>query len=583
MPLKQKWRKRTLYLAAFAGSLALCYFFLMPVVNGMAGIYNRNHHNTIVRSKQGKAPRNYFIRPGGNDDNNGRTIATAWKSIARLNDVEFNPGDSILLEGGQHFAGNVLLHENDLGTKESPIYFGSYGFGRAMIVANTGSAIRATDAEGLHFSKLILKGSGAAGNSGNGLAIVNNLRGDVRLHTIRIDSLEVFGFGYIGILVEGRKTKSGFSNVSIENCSVHDNGDAGLYVRGNPYPWVSGYAHANVTIRKVFAFNNPGRPASKMNTGSGIVVSDTDTALVESCVAYGNGALCTSKQGGPVGIWAWHAREVVIQYSESYSNKTGGFYDGGGFDLDGGCVNCVLQYNYSHDNDGSGFFLAQFYWAPKHTGNVIRYNVSQNDGRKNGYAGLDVWGEVEDGYLYNNTVLLRAAPSDTCSAVLFRPNFEMGWNKMRFPKRVVVANNVFVVTGNVDLVRAKFGVEDVTLMNNNYFSTTDTCYFNWNGKRYSSLEAWGLATKQERKGARTTGWAIDPRFMTDVDSAHDQKATRFQLSQNSPLIDKAINIQSELKLRPATKDLIGTSLPQGAAYDLGAFERPLPRQKFVLQ
>ncbi len=50
---------------------------------------------------------------------------------------------------------------------------------------------------------------------------------------------------------------------------------------------------------------------------------------------------------GPVGIWAYEADSVIIQHCISYKNKTSkGGEDGGGYDLDGGTTNSVIQYCY---------------------------------------------------------------------------------------------------------------------------------------------------------------------------------------------------------------------------------------------
>jgi hypothetical protein len=53
------------------------------------------------------------------------------------------------------------------------------------------------------------------------------------------------------------------------------------------------------------------------------------------------------------------------------------------FDIDGGCTNCVLQYNYSHDNEGSGFQSGPFAGCSPLGDNTIRYNISENDAKKN--------------------------------------------------------------------------------------------------------------------------------------------------------------------------------------------------------
>ena len=70
-----------------------------------------------------------------------------------------------------------------------------------------------------------------------------------------------------------------------------------------------------------------------------------------------------------MGIWTYNSNDVLIQYNESYDNKAG-HIDGDGFDLDGGTTNSILQYNYSHDNDGAGILEAQFAKAQPSTGNI---------------------------------------------------------------------------------------------------------------------------------------------------------------------------------------------------------------------
>ena len=40
---------------------------------------------------------------------------------------------------------------------------------------------------------------------------------------------------------------------------------------------------------------------------------------------------------------------------------------------------------------------------------MVRYNISQNDGRANRYGGLHVWGRVRQAEIYNNTVWVSAA------------------------------------------------------------------------------------------------------------------------------------------------------------------------------
>src|SRR5439155_393532 len=80
---------------------------------------------------------------------------------------------------------------------------------------------------------------------------------------------------------------------------------------------------------------------------------------------------------------------VTFQYNESYGNHTRTATDVGGFNFDWDTTNSLMQYNYAHDNDGPAFLPG----AGSHvnSGNVIRYNISENDGRRNGRAAIHLW------------------------------------------------------------------------------------------------------------------------------------------------------------------------------------------------
>ena len=63
--------------------------------------------------------------------------------------------------------------------------------------------------------------------------------------------------------------------------------------------------------------------------------------------------------------------------------------DGGGFDLDGGVTDSTLQFNKSYGNDGAGYGLYNYDRAGLPWGNnVVRYNASYGDGRKNNYGAI---------------------------------------------------------------------------------------------------------------------------------------------------------------------------------------------------
>src|SRR5438093_2493380 len=50
---------------------------------------------------------NYYVSPSGSDSADGTSPATAFKSIARVNALDLDPGDQVLFEGGQTVTGAV--------------------------------------------------------------------------------------------------------------------------------------------------------------------------------------------------------------------------------------------------------------------------------------------------------------------------------------------------------------------------------------------------------------------------------------------------------------------------------------------
>ena len=53
---------------------------------------------------QGK---NYYVSKSGDDSRDGLSIQTAWRSLDKISNFDFNPGDSLMLEGGVEFKGTI--------------------------------------------------------------------------------------------------------------------------------------------------------------------------------------------------------------------------------------------------------------------------------------------------------------------------------------------------------------------------------------------------------------------------------------------------------------------------------------------
>jgi hypothetical protein len=479
--------------------------------------------------------RDYYVSAMGNDSNPG-TGTQPWRSIAKVNDFDFKPGDIILFEGGKIFAGTIKLDKNDSGSSDKQIVITSYGTSRAIIDGANGTGLIADGCNHLIVKNLNLKGSGRkAGNTENGVHIID-------LSGAEIDNLDVSGFRSNGIL------GMGIQNVRITNVHAYENGHAGICVGGSP----SNRKSDNVYIGYCVAQNNPGDPSNLTNhSGNGIVVGNINNAVIEYCRAMNNGWDMPRKGNGPVGIWAWNADNVVIQFCIAHDNKSPGD-DGGGFDLDGGVTNSILQYNLSYNNEGPGYFLCQYPSAPVFKNNIVRYNISQNDGTKNNRrSGIDIYAantQMSDCKIYNNTVYNKNGAG-------------IGFAGLDVPG-VVIRNNIFICAGELITGKAKRG-----RFENNIYWAVDDRGLTFNGHTF---EQWIARTGQEKIGDKIVGRYVDPLLiepggatLTDPTKLATLKA--YRLKTGSPCAGAGIPIENN-----GGRDFWGNKVPEKECPAVGA-------------
>ena len=510
----------------------------------------------------------YYVSCSGNDANDGTSLENPWASIEKVNRTKFSPGDKILFQAGCEFEGGIFFGSQIKGTAENPIELGSFGKGRAIINSGSSFGMKVYNAAGIKVRQIVFKGAGRTVNKESGIDVYMDLA-ETRLTYIVIDSVEVFGYQQSGISVGSWNGSSGFDNVRITNSSVHDNGASGISTFAEAI-----LGHRNVYVGYNKVYNNSGLPEkTDSHSGNGIVLGGVDGAVIEYCEAYNNGWLNAWKSGGPVGIWGWQCNNLIIQYNESHHNKTGTAKDGGGFDIDGGCTNCVMQYNYSHDNEGPGYLIAQFNYAPTMKGLIVRYNISENDARTNGYGAIHLWssgsnGGIQDAQIYNNTVYLSESSGNAPKAVYVQSG---GVKNVRF------YNNIFHTSEGLELVYVD-KLTDIRFEGNNYWSGGGSFKLNWGGKIFNSLEAWREATKQEVAEGKPAGYAIDPQLEdpgkggTFSRPAELFMLNNYKLKESSGLIGKGLRLQESYGLEPGKTDFWGSSLEQRESYSIGAHE-----------
>lgn len=515
----------------------------------------------------------YYVSISGNDSANGTSIFTPWRTIARVNVQRYADGDKILFKSGEAFAGNLSIKTTNIfNANNVNLTIATYNGATATILAGKGAGIYVYNVSGLKISDLVIKGSWIAamqkGNDAAGIDFYTDVPKAKKLKNISITRCEVCGFKNGGIVIGAwprDKSQSGFDNVSITNCKIHDNGDCGISTYGY-FPSLTDdtvYAHTNVYIGWNVCYNNLGIKDKGNNSGNGIVLGQTKGATIEHCVAYNNGWLNNYHYAGPVGIWCYDSKNIIIQYNEAHDNgTTAGTPDGDGFDFDGGVINSVMQYNYSHHNYGAGYLIYEFgVLRSNNKNNIIRYNISQDDSYgTSSYAGIYLKNKCDSNKIYNNTIY-----TSVSNALYVGNNY--GINNY-------FVNNIFYCT-KPGLYAAYINAVSCRFLNNAYYNGANPIKIFYNGITYTSVAAFRV-TGQEIKDAINYGYDVNPQlanpgYGATIDNGNPSTLTNYFLNATSPLLNTGFNCTA-IGWFPGLTDFTGNTLPQGGIFDGGACE-----------
>jgi hypothetical protein len=380
----------------------------------------------------------YYVSLTGSDSNSGTSATSPWQTVAKVNASSFNAGDTVLFQAGQPFSGCLSITSKIHSTPAQPFTIGAYGSGRFQLNANctktettydithNQAAVHVGGITGFVLQDCVLVGNSNATTpptygAAYGVLFDNGgYQSGLITSSVTVQRCDMSGFttGYAGdfggdifMNTQGPTTHISFLDNTLHGAngvnSVEDNGIGG-----------SGNAEKDrlkdVVVQGNHIFNIGGHADGPGGClGNGVVLAGANL-LIENNVAHDNGANINTC-GGSANFWAVSADHAVIQFNESYRNAprdptlaAGGPNANGcdwdGFDLDLNVTNSFVQFNYSHENFGSGLlaFVSTPPWGP----NTFRYNVSIADGNPvtNGSAfGIGNWGR-DAGKLnvYNN-------------------------------------------------------------------------------------------------------------------------------------------------------------------------------------
>jgi LPXTG-motif cell wall-anchored protein len=369
----------------------------------------------------------YVSTLDGSDNNDGLSENKAFYSLQKINEIELNPGDRVLLEAGSVFT-NGFLHIKGSGSEEAPIEIDKYGEGSNPIINTNGQGIWYQDyGKPLDSSSHKLKGYVSSSillydveyiNIRN-LEITNeSLEIDAKynyLHTmnrtgvaavaqnkgtidhIYLDGLNIHdvignvydkhmnnGGIYFTVFKPKNEVETGISrynDIKIENCIVDNVNRWGIAVGYTAY-WdkftaavipdetIAKYGSTKVEIR-----NNYIKDAG----GDAITTMYCDRPIIEYNVSDGIARQINTTDYSETGsgrvaaaIWPWKCKDAIFQYNEAFDTCLN--QDGQAWDADYG-DGTIYQYNYSHNNGGGAVMICGI----DAINTIFRYNISEND------------------------------------------------------------------------------------------------------------------------------------------------------------------------------------------------------------
>lgn len=495
-----------------------------------------------VRKLQVSGASYYVDAIAGNDDNTGTDRGRPWKTLIKVNETTFHPGDRLLMKSGSVWSGQL-----------SPK--GSGAAGQSIVVdAYGGDALPVINAEGKFEDAVLLKNQEyweiqhlEITNHGGAAGIHRGVHVDVdggeyhhiylrwlKVHDVSgIDSVKTNG-GIIYTCEDGRKA-SRFVDLRIENNEISHVDRSGIFGWSDHWVRKKWYPTLGLIIR-----NNRLRDVG----GDGIVAVAADGALIEhNVVGYAN----QRSEGYNVAIWPWSSDNTVVQFNEAYGTR--GQRDGEGFDSDWNSRGTIIQYNYSHDNEG-GFLLICNEGgdgSEDSTGNVgtiVRYNISVNDRTR----GINLTGPVTNTKIYNNTIYVgRGYHVDLVQYADWD-----GWSRT-----TEFYNNIFYVEGYGRVAYGKLRNPDGSYVSAPGFGRSRNNRFDFN-------VYYGNIRPPEDAHALTS----DPRLLNPgMEGAGRTVADNYRLRVDSAAVNSGLTMQGN-----GNHDFFGGTVPLCGGTDRGAAE-----------
>jgi len=482
----------------------------------------------------------YVDATNGSDSNSGTSRGTAWKTINKVNNSSFNPGDSILFKRGEIWMEQLIVPSS--GSSGNPITFGAFGSGDKPIISgadlvttwwdeggNVWCAIIVTEPKIVFFDGIKGSKQTTIGNvdstrdwhwSSNVLYVyyTEDPDGAVEIEASqRNRCIEINGKDYI--TVDGLELKhnnhaygvlyvADTSYIIIQNCVLHD-----VYYRA---VYIKGATSHNNTLDSCTIYNHLGPNDTPMVQ---ILTSDSNT--------ISNNTIHTFSTAKGNGISLYDADSNIVENNTIYSVPTG-LYGNPTSDSN------IIRYNQIYDIT-YGNAIA---FATGCDNNEIYYNLIWDT--VNGITIRGVTTVCDGTLIYNNVIY-----STTDASIQFTND----------NTNAIVKNNIVDMAGAGKVLHVSAGSASGVTSDYNVWRNTSGTLVSWDGDDYTLAQ---FATYQAAKSQDASSLTSDPLM---VDPANDDF-----ILQSSSL---CINVGTDISL---TQDYAGNAVPYGWAVDIGAYE-----------
>ena len=556
--------------------------------------------NTLAVQAQStpQAGTTYYISSlNGDNSNRGTSQNAAWETLDKVQELQLQPGDRILLERGSVFANGYLHLYNQKGSEGNPIVIDAYGDEQkaAPLIETNGqglwyqnfvlplananhrakgyvsSSILLYDTEYIEIQNIALTNdelavdsvyndrdamnrTGVAAVAKNGGTLnhiylknldISNVRGNV------YDKHMNNGGIYFTAFQPENEEQTGiprYDDVLIENCKVENVSRWGIAVGYTAYQGqfkdnaliddaaIQKYGSTNVVIKNNYVKDVGGDAITPMYCYQPVVEYNVSDGVARQINP--NDYSATDFGRVAAAIWPWKCKNALFQYNEAFDTCENP--DGQAWDADS-ADGTLYQYNYSHNNSGG----AVMFCLQQAINSTFRYNISQND-----LGGIINPVQNPNAHIYNNVFYVK-------EGVPFIRSGMSGGN-------MTVENNIIYYSGEEPRTEDWYleTSQDKAKYDNNL-------YYN-----YANTPANDANPVVVQKG---TPVFVDPGKAPSTPNSvvNDRSAfDGYKLAENSPAINAGKVITDENGYA-VEKDFFGNPV-QGMQPDIGAYETDTP-------